>query len=72
MTVIDIKDAEILALLIEKARGGEEVVLERDGVALARMVPVRAERVPGRLKGLIHTGDEAAEPLDEEELRHWE
>ena len=53
-----------LSRLLEAVEGGEDVIIARAGVPVARLVPVRAdERVPGRLAGLIRLGDDFDAPL---------
>ena len=66
-----------LSKLIARVEAGEEVVIMRGKVPVARLEPVgkkRGERVPGQLKGKIpDLPDEFFfEPLPEEELRAWE
>lgn len=53
-----------LSRLLEAAERGEDVIIARAGVPVARLVPVRAdERVPGRLAGLIRLRDDFDAPL---------
>lgn len=53
-----------LSRLLEAVEAGEDVVIARAGVPVARLVPVRTdERVPGRLKGTVHLRDDFGEPL---------
>ena len=43
-----------LSRLLERVEAGEEIVLARNGKAIARLVPVgRPERRPGGMKGRI-------------------
>ena len=62
-----------LAELIDKAAAGEEILLRRDGVVVAKIVPWRepakVRRQPGALKGLFTVGPEFFDPLPEEETR---
>jgi prevent-host-death family protein len=62
--------------LLEQAHAGQEIILAKAGKPYARLVPLepakKAQRVPGRLKGLIEVGDEFFEPLPEDELSLWE
>jgi prevent-host-death family protein len=54
-----------LSRLAERAAGGEEIVIARNGTPVARLMPV-AERRPRRLglaKGLIRIGDDFDDPL---------
>ena len=63
--------------LLELARAGEEIVLAKDGVPVARMVPYEApkpkRRVPGRFKGLLGDIPDSLwfDPLPEDELALW-
>ena len=77
MATVTIHQAKTqLSRLIAKAEAGEEVVIMRDKVPVARLEPIakkKGKRVPGRLKGMISLPDEFFfDPLPEEELRAWE
>ncbi len=64
-----------LSRLIARAEAGEEVVILRGNVPVARIVPINpptAERQPGRLKGRIRVDASFFEPLPEQELKVWE
>ena len=53
-----------LSRLLEAVEAGEDVVIARAGVPVARLVPVGVdERVPGRLAGKIHLGEDFDSPL---------
>jgi len=59
--------------LLEKAHGGQEIILAKAGNPYARLLPLAAEparRQPGRLKGKVT--DAFFEPLPEQELDAWE
>ncbi len=59
-----------LSRLLERAHGGEEIILAKAGKSSARLMPLQNERPrrqPGRLKGVIT--DAFFEPLHEDELR---
>lgn len=52
--------------LIDRALGGEEIVITRRGKPAVRLVPVeeaRPPRKPGALKGLFEVTEEFFEPL---------
>lgn len=56
-----------LSRLAERAAGGEEIIIARNGQPLARLGPV-AERQPRRLglwSGLVELADDFDEPLPE-------
>lgn len=64
-----------LSRLIEKAHAGEEVIIARGDVPVARLVPIAAEvprREPGTLRGVVTIPDAFFEPLPPEELEAWE
>ncbi len=59
--------------LVDRAHEGEEIVVAKDGIPWARLVPLNAPspRKPGLLRGL-HIGEAFDEPLPEAELAAWE
>ncbi|NJD09957.1 MAG: type II toxin-antitoxin system Phd/YefM family antitoxin [Gemmatimonadetes bacterium] len=65
MKMVNVHQAKTeLSRLLEAAERGEDVIIARAGVPVARLVPVRAdERVPGRLAGLIRLRDDFDAPL---------
>lgn len=63
-----------LSRLAERAANGEEIVIARNGHALARLVPMR-EPKPRRLglwEGMVSIGDDFDDPLPWEIQRHFE
>jgi prevent-host-death family protein len=69
---------EKLAELIDRAKGGEEIVIERDGKAAAKLVPVPAEtRVTGErvfgqnFLGVTYVDPNWDAPMSDEELKDW-
>lgn len=62
-----------LSRLIEQVEGGEEIVILRGKVAVARLVPVTKPRKRNLalFKGLFRVGPEFFEPLPEDELPTW-
>ena len=64
-----------LSRLIEQACRGEEVIIARGKLPVARLVPVgkvRGRRQPGALRGKLKVGPEFFEPLPTSELAGWE
>ena len=64
-----------LSRLIEKVERGEEVVIARRNVPVARLVPIRGrktKRAFGSMKGRARVGDAFFEPLPASELERWE
>jgi len=69
---------EKLAELIDRARSGEEIVIERDGKAAAKLVPVaapeqkKARRIGGQnLLGVTYIAPDFYAPMTDEELKDW-
>lgn len=53
-----------LSRLLEAVEAGEDVVIARAGVPVARLVPVRADaRRPGRLSGVVRMHEDFDAPL---------
>jgi len=64
-----------LSQLIERAHAGEEVVISRGDVPVARLVPILEQpfgRRPGTLRGLVKIPDAFFEPLPADELDLWD
>ncbi len=76
MTTVKIHYAKThLSRLIEKACGGEEVIISRGDEPLVHLQPLREKkghRKPGSMKGKLKVGPEFFEPLPEAELKAWE
>jgi len=63
-----------LSKLIERARRGEEVIIARGKVPVARLVAlgaVNGRRQPGALRGKFKVGPEFFEPLADDDLSDW-
>jgi antitoxin (DNA-binding transcriptional repressor) of toxin-antitoxin stability system len=75
MVKATIQEAEThLAELVDKAQGGEEVLLYKGEKPVARIVSLPeepAERKLGIMKGVFEVGPEFFEPLPEDELEAW-
>lgn len=64
-----------LSKLIERAHAGEEIVIARGDVPVARLVPIAGvvpERKAGTLRGLVKVSEAFFEPLPASELDAWE
>lgn len=64
-----------LSQLIERAHSGEEIVIARGDVPVARLVPIVGQvprRRPGTLRGIVTIPDSFFEPLPAEELDAWD
>lgn len=77
--VINVHEAKThLSKLLERAHGGEVIVLAKAGKPYARLMPLASEqpveRVLGRLAGVVEPIDDAVffEELPDDELRAWE
>jgi prevent-host-death family protein len=63
-----------LSRLIQKALGGEEVIIARGSKPVARLLPIRepkGKRRPGSRKGTLVVGREFFEVLPPDELSAW-
>jgi len=73
---VNIHDAKTqLSKLIEQASRGDEIVIARAGIPVARLVacePVARGRRFGALRGRARVDDRFFEPLPETELGAWE
>ena len=64
-----------LSRLIQKASGGEEVIISRGSKPVARLIPIgetKGKRQPGSLKGKLSVGPEFFDELPLVELTAWE
>lgn len=64
-----------LSQLIERAHTGEEIVIARGNVPVARLVPILGKaprRQAGTLRGLVKVTGAFFEPLPESEIDAWE
>jgi len=56
-----------LSRLLEAVEAGEDIIIARSGVPVARLVPVRTdERIPGRLAGVLRLREDFDAPLPTE------
>lgn len=75
MAVVTVHAAKTnLSQLLERAEAGEEIIIARGQVPVARLVPIapKPKRQFGLYAGQITVGPEFFEPLPEDELRLWE
>jgi prevent-host-death family protein len=76
MKIVTIHAAKTnLSQLVARAEAGEEIVLARGKVPIAKIVPyhtVASKRQFGALRGKFSVGPEFFDPLPEEELALWE
>ena len=74
--VVNVHQAKThLSRLLERVRQGEEVVIARAGIPVARLVPVAPApqpRTPGSAKGLVVVRPDFDAPLPEDVLRGFE
>ena len=76
MTTVNVHEAKThLSRLLQRAADGEEIVIARAGVPVARLVaytPVQEPRTPGAMKGQIWIADDFDDPLPEDILAAFE
>jgi prevent-host-death family protein len=67
MALVEIRDAEPqLEELIERAAAGEQILLARDGAAVARIVPVTSmSAIRGAWRGRVRIADDFDELPDD-------
>jgi prevent-host-death family protein len=61
-----------LSRLVVRALAGEEVIITRAGKPVARLVPIRPERVPGLARGKVQLAPDFDAPLPEDVLADFE
>lgn len=68
LPAVDLNSAPPLLELVNEAARGGEIVLTREGEAVAKIVPLRgarAPRIPGSERGRIHMADDFDETPEE-------
>ena len=55
-----------LSALVDQAAAGEEILIAKNGKPMAKLVPIRVRRTPGRLKGKIWMSDDFDAPLPQD------
>ena len=74
-TVVNMHEAKTeLSRLVERALKGEEVIIARAGVPVARLMPLHRSGVRklGQWKDRVQMADDFDAPLSERELADWE
>jgi prevent-host-death family protein len=68
MEALNVHEAKThLSRLLERVERGEEIIIARNNVPIARLVPHRSiPREPGRLKGRLRISDDFDAPLPPE------
>lgn len=63
-----------LSRLVDRAAGGEEIIIAKNGKPLARLVPleVKKPREPGGWKGKIWVADDFDDPLPPQIQRYFD
>ena len=75
MPIVNVSKAKTdLSRLLKRVEAGEDVVIERRGRPVARLVRYkpRGKRKFGTMKGKLNITDAFFEPLRPEELKQWE
>ena len=75
MATVNVQQAKThLSRLLLRVEEGDEVVIARNGVPVARLVPYRkkGKRRFGALKGRLTVADSFFDPLPEAEQAAWE
>ena len=74
MATVNVREARThLSRLLRRMEAGEEIVIARNGMPVARLVPVkkRGKRQFGALRGRLVVPDSFFEPLPDAELTAW-
>jgi prevent-host-death family protein len=75
-SVVTIHQAKTnLSRLLQQASKGEEIIISRGSIPVARLVPMtepKGQRRPGSFKGKLVVGREFFQPLPDDELGSWE
>jgi len=63
-----------LSKLLERVKGGEEIIIAKAGKPVARLVPIKrpARRLPGTAKGQVTLAPDFDAPLPEAILKEFE
>ena len=75
MIIVNVHEAKTnLSRLLAQVEAGEDVVIARSGMPVARLerVQKQGKRQFGAMKGQIGLDDQFFDPLPDEELTYWE
>ena len=61
-----------LSALVDDAAAGKEIIIAKNGKPLAKLVPYKLVRKPGRLKGKIWMSKDFDAPMTEAEIAAFE
>jgi prevent-host-death family protein len=64
-----------LSRLLQRVMAGEEIIIAKSGVPVARIVPIvsgKSKRIPGGAKGKVWIAPDFDKPLSEELLQAFE
>lgn len=73
-STVNIHEAKThLSRLLAAVAGGDEVVIAKNGVPMARLIPASSPRprTPGRFRGQIHGVETLIDPLLSEDAEIW-
>ena len=66
ITISEKEAAAAFGALVDQALAGEEVVVEREGQPLVRIIAVRRKRQPGSMRGQFTVTPEFFDPLPDD------
>lgn len=76
MAMVNIHEAKTqLSRLLERVLGGEEIIIAKAGVPIARIVPIEPsteDRTPGADRGRVEIADDFDAPLPDDILDRFE
>jgi prevent-host-death family protein len=76
MNPVNVHEAKTrLSALLARVEKGEEIIIARAGVPVAKLVPIRepeGDRTPGRDAGLLEVPEDLDAPLPEDVLVEFE
>lgn len=76
MAMVNIHEAKTqLSRLLERVLGGEEIIIAKSGVPIARIVPIERsteDRAPGADRGRVEIAEDFDAPLPDDVLEQFE